>query len=402
MIGRSSTRLGGIASLITKGTTPTTVGFQYVDKGINFVKVESISSEGALISHKFAKVSEECHQAFKRSQIHEGDILFSIAGALGRSAIATKESLPANTNQAVAIVRLANPSASLPEYVLYALKSAAITEQIEANRAGSAQQNLSLKQLADFVIPLPPLEEQQRIVAVLDEAFAAIATAIANTGKNLANARALFGAIFAQALVEPGPGWSVVDLGDIADLISGQHIDASDYNNEQRGIGYLTGPSDFGERNPVVTKWTEHPKRTALRGDILITVKGSGVGSVNVMNEDELAISRQLMAVRLNATDLDLVYYSLEAGFEHFQALATGAAIPGISRADVLGFKIALPPQEELPNFMNRLHDLRANAVQMTDGYRAKIASLTALKQSLLHRAFTGELTAAMPDTIAA
>jgi type I restriction enzyme S subunit len=193
-----------------------------------------------------------------------------------------------------------------------------------------------------------------------------------------------------------------MDIGSVANLISGQHIDASDYNCEQRGIGYLTGPSDFGERSPIVTKWTERPKRTALRGDILITVKGSGVGSVNIMEEEELAISRQLMAVRVNSTDPSLVYYALEAGSEYFQSLANGAAIPGISRADVLSFKVAVPPEIELPRVMRRLHYLRSSAAQLTEVYRQKIDCLTALKQSILHRAFNGELTATIAETIAA
>lgn len=267
---------------------------------------------------------------------------------------------------------------------------------------GATFKELSSSALGSYFIPLPPLEEQRRIVALLDQAFAAIATATANAEKNLTNARELFGAIFGQMLFEPGPGWSIVEIRSIADLISGQHIDASDYNNQQRGIGYLTGPSDFGERNPIVTKWTEHPKRTALRGDILITVKGSGVGSVNVMDEGELAISRQLMAVRVNATDPELVYYALEAGFKHFQALATGAAIPGISRTDVLAFKIALPPKSELRSFMDRLHHIRASSQMLAERYRQQISCLAVLKQSLLHRAFTGTLTATMPETIAA
>ena len=88
-------------------------------------------------------------------------------------------------------------------------------------------------------------------------------------------------------------GWEIRALGDVCQLISGQHIDAKDYNTEARGIGYLTGPSDFGLLNPIITKWTEHPKIKANRGDALITVKGSGVGKVNLLDEDEVAISRQ-------------------------------------------------------------------------------------------------------------
>lgn len=335
----------------------------------------------------------------ERYSIRKGDLIICEGGYPGRCAI-WEDDETIFFQKALHRVRCHEPERA--KWVQYFLWMSDADGSLRSHFTGSGIQHLTGQALARLKIPLPPLEEQRLIVAVLDEAFAAIATATANAEKNLANARELFGAVFAQSLVEPGVGWSVLEIRNVADLISGQHIDASDYNNAQRGIGYLTGPSDFGERTPVVTKWTEHPKRTALRGDILITVKGSGVGSVNVMEEGELAISRQLMAVRVNHTDPELVYYALEAGFEHFQGLATGAAIPGISRDHVLDFKIAIPPESDLLDFMNRLHSLRATASQLTENYRQQISSLTALKQSLLHRAFTGELTVAMRETIAA
>ena len=135
-------------------------------------------------------------------------------------------------------------------------------------------------------------------------------------------------------------------LGEICRLISGQHIDSANYNTENRGIGYLTGPSDFGSRFPIVSKWTEYPKVTANRGDILVTVKGSGVGKTNLLDQDNIAISRQLMAVRVTAADPQYVQSFLEFKFEHFQDVSTGAAIPGISRDQLLSLEVPLP---ELP-----------------------------------------------------
>ena len=98
--------LGELTEVVTKGTTPTSVGHKFADQGIAFVKVESISHEGKFLEGKLARITNDCHQTLKRSQLKEGDILFSIAGALGRTAIVTREILPANTNQALAIVRL--------------------------------------------------------------------------------------------------------------------------------------------------------------------------------------------------------------------------------------------------------------------------------------------------------
>lgn len=141
--------------------------------------------------------------------------------------------------------------------------------------------------------------------------------------------------------------WERKRLGDLCQLLSGQHIEAKDYNTDGRGVGYLTGPSDFGELYPVVSKWTEHPKVKAESGDILITVKGSGVGKVNLLNQNQIAISRQLMALRVKNADPQFVYAFISSKFDHFQSLATGAAIPGVSREQVLGLELTLPPLPE-------------------------------------------------------
>ena len=107
-------QLSEIAELITKGTTPTTLGYEFQDEGINFLKIECFGENGEFIENKVAHISEECHEKLKRSQLKSGDILFSIAGAIGRVAIVTEEMLPANTNQALAIIRVADDDVYLP------------------------------------------------------------------------------------------------------------------------------------------------------------------------------------------------------------------------------------------------------------------------------------------------
>ena len=99
-------KLGDIATVITKGTTPTSIGFNFEENGINFIKIESIDENGTFLPDKFSHINSKCNGKLKRSQLQENDILFSIAGVIGRTAIITKDILPANTNQAVAIIRL--------------------------------------------------------------------------------------------------------------------------------------------------------------------------------------------------------------------------------------------------------------------------------------------------------
>ena len=167
-------RLGDIATLITKGTTPTTIGFSFVDTGVNFVKIESIGENGEFLPDKFARITDECDKKLRRSQLEENDILFSIAGAIGRTAIVPSSILPANTNQALAIIRIPQNAINL-RFVLYALQSQAVEEQSEKQKQGVAQLNLSLKNIADILIPLVSSEKQDEIVRNLAAIDAAIA-----------------------------------------------------------------------------------------------------------------------------------------------------------------------------------------------------------------------------------
>lgn len=97
--------LQDICKLVTKGTTPTTLGKPFTISGINFIKAESILDNHSIDSTKFAYIDDETNTMLKRSIIESGDIVFTIAGTLGRFALIDESVLPANTNQAVAIIR---------------------------------------------------------------------------------------------------------------------------------------------------------------------------------------------------------------------------------------------------------------------------------------------------------
>ena len=157
-----------LCSTITKGTTPTTYGYDFVDSGINYVKIESLSESGDINPSKLSHISEECHNALQRSQLQDKDILFSIAGTkMGISAIVSRSILPANTNQALSIIRLYDKRYA--SFVLHFLRSTAIVNKIESIKVGVAQFNLSLKQVGELEIPLPSLEQVERITHEIDE-----------------------------------------------------------------------------------------------------------------------------------------------------------------------------------------------------------------------------------------
>jgi len=279
----------------------------------------------------------------------------------------------------------------LPRF-LYLILDGKLKDTVSKQKLGNTMPYIKVGMLTGFELPVPPLPEQRRLVDILDEAFDCIATARANAAKNLQSARFLFESHLQSIFMQRGNGWKQTPLGSLCKLISGQHIDAKDYNMDQKGVGYLTGPSDFGFVNPVVTKWTEHPKRMAKRGDILVTVKGSGVGKINLLDMDDVAISRQLMAVRANAADVSYLYAFLSTNFAHFQSLSNGAAIPGISREDVLNLMCPMPPPEEQPSIVKLIHSVAEETQRLGSIYQRKLAALEELKKSMLNQAFSGKL----------
>lgn len=150
-------KLRDISSLITKGTTPK-------DKSgtgeVNFIKVENINDFSGDITGT-SKISLEEHQGYlKRSQLQEGDILFSIAGTLGRVTSVNKAILPANTNQALSIIRLKEGNL---EYVKTCLKGNVVADFIRRNPTIGAQPNLSLEQISNLEIEMPSEAEQKKI-----------------------------------------------------------------------------------------------------------------------------------------------------------------------------------------------------------------------------------------------
>ena len=160
-------KLGEITNVITKGTTPSTYGFGFIDKGVNFIKSESTNYDGRLDETVFVKVSAEAHNKLKRSQLEEDDILFSMAGAyLGKTGMVYKNHLPANTNQANGIIRV-NKNKALPKFVSFLLRNPSLISYVNASAGQSAQPNINLADIGSLEFKLPPFQEQQSIVSIL-------------------------------------------------------------------------------------------------------------------------------------------------------------------------------------------------------------------------------------------
>ncbi|WP_075350490.1 restriction endonuclease subunit S [Algoriphagus marinus] len=154
--------LGNISRLITKGTTPK----QFIEGDVVYVKIESLNGH-VIERRQCASIDESTHlKELKRSILEEDDILFAIAGAtVGKIGVVQKEILPANTNQALAIIRLSNKEAV--NFIFQILTSRVMKNYIYESVSVGAQPNLSLKQISDFTFFVPSLPEQQKIAEFL-------------------------------------------------------------------------------------------------------------------------------------------------------------------------------------------------------------------------------------------
>lgn len=166
LAGDENIKLKYIVNKISKGTTPSTEGESFTDFGIRYIKAENILSD-CISNEPQYFISENTHNILSRSQLKENDILFVIAGAtLGKCAILQKEQVPANTNQAVAFIRL--KSNENHKFVLYCLQTTKIRNLIWLDAVQSAQPNLSMSNLSNFPIYYPSKEKQEEIVAHIE------------------------------------------------------------------------------------------------------------------------------------------------------------------------------------------------------------------------------------------
>jgi type I restriction enzyme S subunit len=145
--------------------------------------------------------------------------------------------------------------------------------------------------------------------------------------------------------------WTWARLGSVIDLVSGQHLQPSEYSGQkQSGPPYITGPADFGQGGLVITRYAVVRKAIAIKGQILLTVKGAGVGKTAICDLPEVAISRQLMAltaIEWSQEFLLLVTHRLAETLKE----SARSLIPGISRQHVDQFILALPPpRRETPH----------------------------------------------------
>ena len=187
--------------------------------------------------------------------------------------------------------------------------------------------------------------------------------------------------------------WCWVKFGQIIDLISGRDAKLTDCNNLGIGIPYILGASNLENNVFTIERWIEKPQVVSLENDILLSVKGT-IGKTYLQKEERINISRQIMSIRTSTALLpQFTYWLVNNISDSFRELGNGL-IPGISREDILQKEIPLSPLPEQQRIVERIESLFAKLEEAKQKAQDALDSFETRKAAILHKAFTGELTA--------
>jgi type I restriction enzyme, S subunit len=340
----------------------------------------------------------------------DGDIVFARTGATtGKSFLVAD---PPEAVFASYLIRLRlRDKMLLPKFVSYFFQTGGYWESIEAGSTGSAQGGFNATKLGALSIPIPLLEEQKRIVGILNEAFEGIAKANENAEKNLQNARDLFKAHLNAIFAARGKGWLEEPIGSFCDIKHGFAFDGADFSNDvPEGSPVVITPGNFTEDGKLNfnEKNTKRFKGKAPSGfsfnvgDLVVVMtdlsskmkilgKPAFVESANVLHNQRIG-----RVVFLNhRIQSRLLYYFLmsEPFLKNIKASATGTMVKHTAPKRILSNFISFPRDRDTQlEIVSRLDSVHGESQRLESLYRQKLTALEELKKSLLHEAFTGAL----------
>lgn len=416
----STDKLRDICERITKGSTPTSYGFVYTTEGIRFIKAENIDSNGVAATTT-DHIDEATNTFLKRSILQENDILFSIAGTIGRIGLMRAVDLPANTNQALAIVRL-RPGIVEPRYLLHYLKSDAVQKHALKRIVGVGRANLSLAELGDISVPVISLDSQRVVVAEIEKQFSRLDEAVANLKRVKSNLKRYKAAVLKAAvegqLVPSDGDWKAAVLGDIALSIRNGYSSKPD---AESGTPILRISAvrpmrlDIHEVRYLSGSPTDYETFLISRGDVLFTRYNGNRDFVGVCACVPSGIAPtvypdKLIRVRTPVSTLlpDFLAIAASAGSARAfleSKIRTTAGQSGISGGDLKALPLMLPGVAE----QHRIVDEVERHLSLVRGVEAQIEAnlkrADVMRQSVLGQMFRNDSAAAVnvsPANIAA
>ncbi|MEI8133593.1 MAG: restriction endonuclease subunit S [bacterium] len=332
------------------------------------------------------KYIKKSYKPFDRFILNSGDILISLTGNVGRVGILQDAHLPAVLNQRVARITLKSDTVMQKAFLFYFLKSSYFIEELISAGHGAAQQNISTKDIIDLEIPTPPLPEQQRIVKILDEVFAAAAKAKENAEKNLANAGELFQSYLHSVFTNPGKGWEEKTIGEVCNEIFAGGDAPKNYTDEKTEKNQIPIYAN-AIKNRGLYGYTNVARVT--KPSISIAARGSGTGHTELRDESYFPIVRLIVLIaNEELVTMEFLKYKIDT----LDIIRSGSAIPQLTVPMIREYKIPLPKLKEQQSIVAKLDALSTETKKLGVIYKQKLLALEELKKSVLAKAFRGEL----------
>ena len=358
-------------------------------------------------SEKARYISEETFERLKCTEIFENDCLISrLPDPVGRSCLLPDTGERMITAVDCTIIRF-DESRMIPSFFNYYSQSFDYLSVVDSETTGTTRKRISRNKLGQIFVPAPPTSEQQRIITILDEAFAGIATAKANAEKNLHNARALFESHLQSVFSQRGEGWGARPLEKLATIINGFAFKSGDFSPKNPlkcikitnvGVrefvcssdGYL--PSDYSEKYAAFSI-----KSGSIVLALTRTIISGGLKVAVVPEEYNEALLNQRVAAIITTPGLLLApflfaYLSTKFVADYVKERVNTLMQPNLSINDLRLIPIPLPTIQEQELIVDQLSSLSTEAHQLESFYRQKLTALDELKKSLLHQAFSGQL----------
>lgn len=372
-------RLREVTTKIGSGATPLGGEAAYASSGISLVRSLNVHDSG-FRTKDLAFLHDAQAAELDNVILEPGDVLLNITGAsIARCCIVPEVVLPARVNQHVAILRTAKKQL-LPELLHYMLISKDYKDRLlgAGEGGGSTRQALTKAQLQDFVVEFPEsLPEQRRIVAILDEAFAGIATAKANAEQNLQNAQAVYESVIHSVKADKVP------LGDLVNIKTGK-LDAN--------------AAVEGGKYPFFTCSREvfAIDHFAFDCEAILLAGNNAVGDFNVKHHrGKFNAYQRTYVITVNDKSRVLyrfLYFEMLKSLKHFKEQSVGAGTKFLKLGMINDMRIALPSVPEQERLVKQIDAIMAETNRLAALYQRKLAALDELKKSLLHQAFSGAL----------
>ncbi len=293
------------------------------------------------------------------------------------------------------------------KYLFYYLQTDSFNERMEKLQKGASYPAVTDTEVKEQIISYPPLPEQQRIVSVLDEAFASIAQAKSNAERNLVNARELFESVLEEIFSNPDKKWKRTTIGDEIELLVGFAFKSKGYTDSADGIRLLRGDNIIqgslrwdGVKRWKSSEYSEYSSYALKEGDLVLAMDRpwvkAGLKYSMISKSDLPSLLVQRTACLRSGKNLDnpfLSYIIRSRNFiEHILGVQTGIGVPHISGGQIKDFEFSLPPLAEQRAIVGRLEALSAETGRLEEIYQQKVESLEELKKSVLGKAFAGNL----------